>query len=146
MEYYLAHNSKGPTKGVWWEHVAPARAFDVLPQGNTSSDSGSPLAPALGCRGQDLFRVYVAARVAGLPVEQQPDLECTCRHVAAAASISAQAQRLAGNGSAPVPAVRVTPALLRLSAALRVIFESVAALAWLKGGEGQPAFPSTMMS
>lgn len=30
LGYYLAHNSQGPTKGIWWEHVAPASAFTVL--------------------------------------------------------------------------------------------------------------------
>jgi hypothetical protein len=30
VRYYLAHDSLGPTKGVWWQHVAPSNAFDVF--------------------------------------------------------------------------------------------------------------------
>lgn len=29
LRYYLAHDSEGPTKGVWWEHVAPATALQL---------------------------------------------------------------------------------------------------------------------
>ncbi|WIA36793.1 hypothetical protein OEZ86_008048 [Tetradesmus obliquus] len=46
LRYYLAHNSQGPTKGVWWEHVAPPAAFqqlhiDPLPLITVPSAAGS---------------------------------------------------------------------------------------------------------
>ncbi|KAJ9518636.1 hypothetical protein QJQ45_018676, partial [Haematococcus lacustris] len=28
--YYLAHDSQGPTKGRWWEHVVPTSAFTIV--------------------------------------------------------------------------------------------------------------------
>jgi len=36
LQYYLAHDSTGPTKGVAWEHTAPHTAFAVIQQPNST--------------------------------------------------------------------------------------------------------------
>lgn len=91
LAYYIAHDSKGPTKGVWWEHVAPDSAFAFVPDNSSSSSSlvagtaGSKIgndnthvATAGGCP-RKLFSLYEAALQAGMPVEINQHLECACR-------------------------------------------------------------------
>lgn len=120
LRYYLAHNSQGPTKGDWWEHVAPAAAFqqlhiDPLPYATAPTAHASWQLPEAhkharlhshagsanrhssrhragsSSSGEDggrnaqcplvLLGQYMQAVQQGLPVDRQPDLECSCRHV-----------------------------------------------------------------
>lgn len=166
LEFYLAHDSKGPTKGVWWEHVAPASAFAIIPQPNStqhiqqfgnigpsssiySSSATSSSSGVHGCPIQ-LFLFYQAAQQAGLPVDHKPDLQCLCsplmqvqqKKVAAETTSQVEVMRAVEAPGAPITAALVTPVLTELSGAMRVIDASVEALRWLKSEEGQTAFPS----
>lgn len=166
LEFYLAHDSKGPTKGVWWEHVAPASAFAVLLKPNSTQHtqqvgnigprsklhSNSEPSSSSGDHGCpiELFTFYHAAQQAGLPVDDQPDLQCLCsplmqaqqEKVMAEATSQAKVVQAVEPLSAPIAAARITPVLTELSGAMRVIEASVEALRWLKSEEGRTAFAS----
>jgi hypothetical protein len=162
LRYYLAHNTIGPTKGVWWEHVVPAAAFTILQQQQQllqlellQQQAGVRAhSRSAGCP-QQLHELAAAAAAAQLLVDSDAGLECACNQQHAqqlpahglraawhANSSSSFAAPPGNNGSWPVPAANVTQAFVRLSSAMRVIRASEAALAWLKSAEGAAAFPA----
>lgn len=152
LQYFLAHDSKGPTKGVWWEHVAPDTAFELIAQSNATvlssagpdQHTGSSSSSIRSCTRQ-LFELYKAAQLAALPVDYQPVLECACSHLNAGQAVQSSPSLSAAAGSGvtqPVKAALVEPSLVQLSTPLQIIEASLEALRWLKETEGRAAFPA----
>lgn len=170
LRYHLAHNSQGPTKGVWWEHVAPRDALQLLhldaaptlmlrgaPAGAAWRTQPAHLRDASGSCPALLYVQYAQARQLALPVDAQPALECACAQLARAlqqlpaASAAANAlspEYLVADGGppdgSPVPALAADGggAAQDSSTALAAIRASEVALAWLSSEEGRAAFPS----
>lgn len=113
----MAHDSKGPTKGIWWEHVAPAAAFAVADSEQAANVSGQELLLD-SCRGW-----------------RQP--ASTASNLSQAACTSASVPE-----DAAAAAVRVTTALAQHYQPLQMLNASLAALVWLQSPAGRAAFPS----
>lgn len=113
----------------------------------------------------ELFSLYSVAQQAGLPVDDQPSLECLCSEVPQAhwqLQQRQQQQEAAPNAEqdnandtagpielvqaseadkAPVAAVRVNPEFTRLSSILQVVNTSLEALQWFKTKGGLAMLP-----
>lgn len=154
VQYYLAHNTIGPTKGIWWEHVVPAAAFRMLHANLSHQQQGAGLGAQNSswnlCPNQ-LLELYRQAAAAGLPVAGRQPWLCKCswsrqlRHQLGL-QVSTTSYRsstpVATAYGAPVAAANVTPVFVQLSSELRVITASLHALSWLKSTEGRTTFPS----